>query len=230
VARAVITDIEGTTTPIRFVKDVLFPYSVEALPDFLASHADNDDVRRILANVAREAALPADAPLEAYIRTLEGWITEDRKITSLKALQGLIWRDGYARGAFTAPVYDDVPRQLERWRNHGIALYVYSSGSVEAQQLLFGHTDHGDLTHLFSGWFDTRMGAKSDAASYRAICDAIDTVPAAALFLSDAPAELDAARAGGLRTVQLLRPGDGTGPADHHAQATSFDMIDPHAA
>jgi enolase-phosphatase E1 len=226
--RAIIMDIEGTTTPIRFVREVLFPYSAAAMRPFLERHGGDAAVRELLADVVREAGLDTGSSLDACVRTLEQWIAADRKITALKALQGHIWRDGYERGAFTAPVYPDVPRQLARWHAAGIRLYVYSSGSVDAQRLLFGHTDQGDLTPLFDGWFDTRTGPKNDPDAYRAICATIDVPPGDCLFLSDAPAELDAARAVGLRTLQLLRPGDDATPAQH-PNATSFDDIDPLA-
>jgi enolase-phosphatase E1 len=227
--RCVITDIEGTTTPISFVKNVLFPYAARALPAFMQAHADVAAVREQLNAVADEADLPHTAPLAQLNDVLQAWIAADRKVTPLKALQGMVWRTGYERGDLRAPVYDDVPAALARWRSAGIKLYVYSSGSVEAQQLLFRYSDHGDLTPLFNGWFDTRIGAKQEPGAYRAIAAAIDAAPAACLFLSDVAAELDAAAKAGMGTVQLIRPGDGA-MAGSHRQVSDFARIDPLAA
>jgi enolase-phosphatase E1 len=224
--RVVITDVEGTTTPIRFVKAVLFPYSDRALAAFLERNASGPDVRAILADVAAKAGLPRDAGIDAYVATLRDWIAADRKTTPLKTLQGMIWRDGYQRGEFKAPVYPDVVDALRRWHAASIRLYVYSSGSVEAQRLLFQHTDHGDLTPLFSGYFDTTIGAKTEHDSYRAIAAAIATSPSDCLFLSDSALELDAAASAGMATVQLLRPDDGPTPG-RHTRAASFAEIDP---
>jgi enolase-phosphatase E1 len=140
----------------------------------------------------------------------------------------MIWKDGYANGEYTAHVYSEVPARLRRWKDEGKTLYVYSSGSVPAQKLLFGHTDAGDLTPLFSGYFDTETGGKREAASYRRIAQAIGIAPESIMFLSDIVEELDAARAAGMRTIQLARapthcPVDGAHPC-----VADFDMIDVH--
>ncbi len=220
--RAILTDIEGTTTSVSFVFEVLFPYAREHMGEFLAAHADDAAVREQLAAVSREAdrRLSDAQATELLVR----WIDEDRKLTPLKALQGMIWEDGYRRGAFTGHVYPDVLRNLRTWHDAGIALYVYSSGSVQAQQLLFGHSDAGDLTPLFSGYFDTRIGNKRETASYGAIAERIGLPPGEILFLSDIREELDAARKAGLQTTWLVRDGH-PDPAAAHPQVADFDGI-----
>ena len=154
----------------------------------------------------REAGDPA-LTQEAVIEQLLAWIDQDSKITPLKALQGMIWEHGYRSGDFQGHVYADAARALRDWHARGIALYVYSSGSVQAQKLLFAHTGFGDLTPLFEGYFDTNVGGKLDAGSYRAIAASIGVAPAEMLFLSDVRAELDAAAAAGCRTMWLVREG-----------------------
>lgn len=219
---AILTDIEGTTSSISFVKDVLFPYARERMPDFVARHVEEPDVREALEGVSREVGQPLDD--DEAVTQLVRWIDEDRKITPLKALQGMIWEAGYRSGDFHGHVYPDAVEHLRAWHARGLALYVYSSGSVYAQKLLFSHTQHGDMTPLFSDYFDTRIGAKVDAGSYRAIAAHIGLPPDRILFLSDITAELDAARVAGLRTTQLLRePGAQT---SDHQPAASFDAID----
>jgi enolase-phosphatase E1 len=190
--RPILTDIEGTTSSISFVKDVLFPYARRALPAFVREHGNEPAVRAWLDRAATDAGgLCDDAML---VEVLQGWIDEDRKHPALKALQGMLWDDGYASGEFTAHVYPDALAALRRWHADGHPLYVYSSGSVPAQKLLFGHTGAGDLRPLFSGWFDTAVGGKRDAASYRVIAGELSLDPSALLFLSDVVEELDAAR------------------------------------
>ena len=203
--RAILTDIEGTTSSISFVKDVLFPYARKRLPAFVVTHADKPDVQHWLHEAAREDGLVSGSQQE-IIDLLIRWIDEDRKATPLKALQGLIWDEGYRSGEFRAHVYPEVAENMQKWKKQGITLYVYSSGSVTAQKLLFEHSDAGDLTPLFSGYFDTEIGAKRDLDSYRRIAVAIGFPAGDILFLSDIVEELDAARAAGLRTTQLARP------------------------
>jgi enolase-phosphatase E1 len=205
---AIITDIEGTTTPIAFVHRVLFPYARERMADFVASG---------------HAAL-ADVPAP-QLETLLGWMDRDEKITALKTIQGLLWDAGYRNGDLTAEVYDDVPPALRRWARAGLRLYVYSSGSVPAQKLLFGHTKEGDLTPLFLAYFDTNVGPKREAASYAAIAKGIGLPGSEILFLSDVEAELDAAAAAGLQTCQLVRTQDATPPGTRHATAADFTEI-----
>lgn len=201
---AIVTDIEGTTTDIDFVHNTLFPYARARLPGFLRTHAERPEVKAELNATAELAGQPAD-DLNALIDTLITWIDEDRKATPLKNLQGLVWRQGYESGDFQGHVYPDAAAALRQWHEKGLALYVYSSGSVEAQKLLFGYSDQGDLTPLFTGYFDTTTGPKREAESYRLIQQAIGQPPASILFLSDILAELDAAREAGLATIQLVR-------------------------
>lgn len=226
--RAILTDIEGTTSSIAFVHEVLFPYARARLADWLAAHAPEADVAAQLAATRTEAGLADDAPLAAVTDVLLGWIDADRKATPLKALQGRLWADGYAAGDFRGHVYADVPPCLRVWHAAGLTLAVYSSGSVEAQRLLFAHSEHGDLTPLFSAYFDTRIGHKREPASYTAICAALGFAPAGVLFLSDITEELDAARAAGLATVQLVRDGRFDAQAAHR-QVAGFTAIDPNA-
>lgn len=221
--RAVVTDIEGTTTDIAFVHDVLFPYSVRALPEFVRTHATEPAVTEILEDARGVMGAP-DADLDLVITQLVEWIARDEKVTPLKALQGMIWRAGYENGDFTGHVYPDAASALRAWHDHGIGLYVYSSGSVAAQKLLFGHSDAGDLTPLFSGYFDTRVGGKKEAASYRAIVQSIGEPADNTLFLSDVVAELDAAEAAGLRTCLLVRD-PGTDVKSRHPIARDFTGI-----
>lgn len=213
--RAILTDIEGTTSSITFVKDVLFPYARRALPDFVAEHGSEPDVRRWLDAVATEQGGVCDDAMIAEV--LQGWIDADRKHTALKALQGMIWAEGYRSGDFAAHMYADAVEALREWHAAGIPLYVYSSGSVPAQKLFFGHSSAGDLTGLFQGWFDTEIGGKREAGSYTRIAEAIDLAPADMLFLSDVVEELDAARETGMQTVLVDRREDYPTPRESEA-------------
>lgn len=218
---AIVTDIEGTTSSLSFVKDVLFPYSRERLPDFVRSRSKDPAVQQLLDEVRTETGARDET---ALISQLLQWIDEDRKAPPLKALQGLIWETGYRRGDFTGHIYPDAASALRAWHARGLRLYVFSSGSVKAQQLLFGHTTEGDLTSLFDGYFDTTIGPKREPESYRRIVQAIATSPATTLFLSDVKEELDAARAAGMQTWWVLRDGE-TPTASAHPTARSFAEI-----
>ncbi len=221
--RAVLTDIEGTTSSLSFVKDVLFPYARTHLGDFVRRHAHKADIAALLDDVRGEAGQVLD--LNGVIRQLEQWIDEDRKITSLKALQGLLWECGYKKGDFQGHVYPDARARLVQWQQAGLGLYVYSSGSIHAQKLLFGYTEFGDLNPLFSGYFDTTTGAKVDVESYRRIAEQIGLPAAQILFLSDIEAELDAARQAGLATCWLVRDGAADSVAGHQ-QVADFSAIE----
>lgn len=221
--RAVVTDIEGTTTDIAFVHETLFPYSVRALPDFVRKHATDPEVAEAVEDVRGVMGAP-EADLELVITQLMEWIARDEKVTPLKTLQGMVWRAGYRKGDFTGHVYADAVLALQAWHERGIRLYVYSSGSVAAQKLLFGHSDAGDLTSLFDGYFDTRVGGKKEAASYRAILQTIGEPADSVLFLSDVVAELDAAAAAGLQTCLLVRE-PGLEVKSHHPVARDFSEI-----
>mgnify|MGYP001270449900 CR=1 FL=1 len=224
----ILTDIEGTTSSISFVKDVLFPYAHKALPGFVREHGQREDVRRWLDAVAIEhGAVCSD---DVIVEILQGMIDEDRKHTALKALQGMIWGEGYDNADFTAHIYPDAAAMLRQWHAAGYPLAVYSSGSVPAQKLFFGHTDAGDLTALFDGWFDTEVGHKREASSYREIARRLDRPADDILFLSDVVEELDAAREAGMRTILIDRiedyPQPRSGDATHgHSRVERFDRI-----
>ncbi len=212
---AVIIDIEGTTTPIAFVRDTLFPFARARLAEALTW----DAAQPIIAEI--EGMVPNRPVLD----TLTGWMDTDAKVTPLKDLQGMIWDEGYASGALRGALYPDVTPSLRRWSRAGLRLHIYSSGSVHAQRLLFGHSVDGDLTGLFAGFFDTKIGPKRDSESYDRLCIGINTPPHEVLFLSDVEAELDAAASAGLRTCQLVRPEDGTLASDRHATAPDFPAV-----
>jgi len=218
--RAILLDIEGTTTPIAFVHEVLFPYARARVHDYLRQHADDPGVRADVALLRAEYAaesphapdLPSWNP-ESYVYWL---MDRDRKSTGLKALQGRIWEDGYRAGALQGKgeVYPDVRPALERWKRSGKTIAIFSSGSVQAQRNLFANTTAGDLSPLLSGYFDTTTGPKRDADSYRKIATALHQPANAIFFISDVSAELDAARAAGMRTALCVR---GTPPSDASA-------------
>jgi enolase-phosphatase E1 len=220
--KAIITDIEGTTSSLSFVKDVLFPYARAHIAEFVQDHKDDPEVRQLLRDVAREAN--RELGVGQAIEQLIEWIDEDKKITPLKALQGLIWEEGYRKGAFTGHIYEDAERNLKAWKACGLSLYVYSSGSVHAQKLLFSHTGYGDLTSWFSGYFDTRIGGKREVKSYLRIADELLLPSESLLFLSDIKEELDAARQAGFNTIWLVRGGK-PDPDAEHLQVQNFDQI-----
>ena len=224
--KAILTDIEGTTSSIAFVRDVLFPYAAHHLPMFVRAHAQDPVVREQLRAAAQEAGV-AENDYPAIIDALQLWIAQDRKVTPLKALQGLLWEHGYRNGDYQAHMYADAAQCLQRWHAEGVPLYVYSSGSVQAQKLFFGFSECGDLTPLFSGYFDTTSGPKQEADSYRRIVAEMGFKAAEVLFLSDIAGELDAAKTAGLQTCWLVRPADTTADekalaATKHAVAKSF--------
>lgn len=220
--KAVVTDIEGTTTPPAFVKEVLFPYARANLADYIRRHADEPKIKGLLDDVCKEAGAELDTG--QLIAQLIQWLDDDKKVTPLKSLQGLIWETGYQKGDFKGPIYPDAAANLKAWKTNGLDLYSYSSGSVQAQKLLFEHSEYGDLTPLFSGYFDTRTGAKKDPASYCKIAQQLELSPEQILFLSDSTEELDAAQAAGFATICLARDG-AHDPQAEHRQVNSFDLI-----
>jgi enolase-phosphatase E1 len=199
---AVVVDIEGTVGSIRFVKDVLFPFARSRLRQFVLANRSRPDVVRELDAVRTETGI---ADVEGQIAQLERWSDADRKITPLKALQGMVWAGGYASGELVAHLYDDAIAALKRWRAARMRVYVYSSGSIAAQKLYFAHTAAGDMTPCLAGYFDTTTGPKQEAESYRRIASAIGRPAGDLLFLSDVAAELEAAAAAGFQAVQVRR-------------------------
>lgn len=221
--KAIITDIEGTTSSLSFVKDGLFPYARTHIGDFLRANFNNEIVKKLLIDINAEVG--NELNLEQAIEQLIQWIDDDKKITSLKSLQGLIWEEGYQRGELVGHLYEDTIRNLQNWKAQGFDLYIYSSGSVYAQKLLFGHTEAGDLTPLFSGYFDTHIGGKQDSSSYENIVAHIGFPAEQLVFLSDIEAELNAAQAAGLQTIWLTR--DATPQSSTtHWQVSDFDAIE----
>ena len=224
-ARAVVFDIEGTIGSIAFVHDVLFPYARQRMAAFIESRLEDPRVRSLLDETAREAGVDV-RDLAAILQVLDEWSDADYKATPLKALQGMIWREGFESGRLKAELYDDAVQAMRRLRLEGIHLYIYSSGSVEAQNLLFAHSIFGDLRPLLHGYFDTTLGSKRDPSSYSRIAEKIGFPPGETIFFSDHVAELDAARIAGMHTVQLTRPQDGVLPAGTHQAIDSFEGID----
>ena len=226
--RGILLDIEGTTTPISFVHDVLFSYARTHVRDYLEKHLNEADVR------ADISLLDADYQgqnfrandLDAVAAHVHELIDLDSKSTGLKSLQGKIWHEGYSDGSLRAQIFPDVAPALARWRVAGLSVSIFSSGSVLAQQLLFAHTEAGDLTPFISNYFDTGVGKKGEAESYRRIAEAIGLQPNEILFISDVVSELAAARETGMKTVLSLRPGNQpqTSAADYQ-QILNFDEL-----
>ncbi|MDO9047030.1 MAG: acireductone synthase [Methylobacter sp.] len=220
--KAIVTDIEGTTSSILFVKDVLFPYARANLADYVRNHADAPQVKPLLKDVCKEVG--SELSTGQIITQLIQWLDEDKKVTPLKSLQGLIWEAGYRQGDFKGHLYPDAAANLKAWKAEGLDLYIYSSGSVYAQKLLFAHTEYGDLTPLFSGYFDTHIGGKKEQNSYKNIAEQLETPANQLLFLSDIKEELDAAKAAGFETIWLTREST-PDPQAEHRQVNSFDQI-----
>jgi enolase-phosphatase E1 len=241
--RHVVLDIEGTTCPVDFVSKVLFPYAERKLLSFLSCHQAEEPIRALLQEVQtallldpspNAKAFRSKPPLDIHgsldLDTLCSYliwlIQNDRKFTPLKDLQGRIWDEGYQQGELIAPLFEDVPRALKRWHNKGIGLSVYSSGSVQAQKLLYRHTDSGDLSPVFSHWFDTRTGAKNDPESYRIIATTLNIQAAQVLFISDAISELVAAEQAGMAVIFSLRPGNPQQSPQNYRFIQSFDTLE----
>ena len=213
--RGVLLDIEGTTTPIAFVHEVLFSYARTHVRKFLADNIDSDDVRADIALLRDENAFDVNensyptliSEIESIGDYVEWLIDRDRKSTGLKSLQGKIWRQGYDDGSLKSQVFADVAPALQRWHEAELQICIFSSGSVLAQKLLFAHTEAGDLTRYLSGYFDTNVGKKGDAESYREIATAMNLPADQILFISDIEAELDAAKIAGMKTLLSIRPG-----------------------
>jgi enolase-phosphatase E1 len=233
---AVLLDIEGTTTPIAFVHDVLFAFARDRLSAYLTEHTDAVELRDLLATLRvewQEDAQKGEAPpawTKGDVGAAAGYLSwlmdRDRKSPALKRLQGWIWESGYRSGALRGDVFPDVKPAFERWREAGIDVAIYSSGSVLAQQLLFGATADGDLTPFISAFFDTGVGAKTSPDSYRRIAAAMHHAAGRILFVSDTPAELEAARLAEYQVRWVVRPGNRAAGEPHPGDAIrSFEDL-----
>ena len=221
--KCILTDIEGTTTSVSFVYDVLFPYFREHVVDLLSISSSEithalQDVRLLHEQETGISGLDDQALLDLIL----SWSLEDRKVTPLKTLQGILWKSAYESGAIKAHVYDDVPLALSKWSTAGIQLAVFSSGSIAAQKLLFKYANQGDLSAFFSAYFDTTSGSKRDSKTYSLIAQKLGCEPQELLFLSDIQAELEAALNAGCATIQLVRPGN---IATWHHAVNDFSQI-----
>jgi enolase-phosphatase E1 len=223
--RAILLDIEGTTTPIAFVHDVLFSYARDHVREFLAANPAAEDIALLREEHANDVsdAPPLTDEIESIAAYVEWLIKLDRKSTALKSLQGKIWRQGYEDGSLKSQVFADVAPAFERWRDHGLRISIFSSGSVLAQQLLFAHTEGGNLTPFIDSYFDTKVGKKGEAESYRRIAEVMGLPPKEILFVSDVVAELDAANEAGMKTLLSIRPGNA--PAEQYPSIRTFDEI-----
>ena len=239
--RGILLDIEGTTTPVEFVYRVLFPYAARELNEFIRQHFQDPEIWPFLENLRQQRnsdsllglAPPPwhDDSEEAEIRSLVEYgrwlMNKDSKSPSLKSLQGRIWQKGYARGELRGQVYPDVPTSFRRWREQGKEAYIYSSGSVLAQKLLFQSTEYGDLTLLLDGFFDTQVGTKTDPNSYRKISAQIRCEPQQVLFVSDAISELEGAESAGMHTALSIRSGDTAREPARFLAIRGFDEVFP---
>ena len=221
--RAILLDIEGTTTPIAFVHDVLFSYAREHVREFLSTNSAADDIALLREDHAVDVTEGRNPPpqMAEYVEWL---IALDRKSTGLKSLQGKIWRQGYESGSLQSTVFADVAPAFERWRERGLRISIFSSGSVLAQQLLFAHTEVGDLTPFIDSYFDTRIGKKGDAESYRRIAETMNLEVHEILFISDVVVELEAANEAGMKAILSIRPGNVPQP-EKYSSIRTFDSI-----
>jgi enolase-phosphatase E1 len=232
--KAVLLDIEGTTTPIDFVHKTLFPFAKARIGEFVAAHFGEikpeieqleTEYRQDFHNQTYGRDFSRGEP-ESVANYLKFLIDVDRKSTPLKSLQGKIWQAGYESGALESVIFPDVPRAFERWRAAGKRIAIFSSGSVLAQKMIFKYSNAGDLSGFPAEYFDTETGAKREAASYRKIAGKLGFAPSEVLFISDIPAELDAAREAGLQTILAIREGNGVvqAPIGHDAVASFGDL------
>lgn len=218
----ILTDIEGTTTSVNFVYEVLFPYFSAHFKDFAGKHMESEMLQIQLTATKETVQAEQNRSINdtEAIEQLLAWTLEDRKHPALKQLQGLVWQEGYKAGMLKGHLYTDVPPVLEKWKKEGLQLGIYSSGSVQAQKLLFGSSDFGDLTPLFSNYFDTAVGNKREVTSYQNIQKHLALPAREILFLSDIEQELDAAKGAGFQTIQLVR--DKTVPSLKHKHVPNF--------
>jgi len=237
--RVILLDIEGTTTPINFVYQTLFPYASRKLKSFLRERRQDTEIRALLQDLCAHHEVdernglkppgwldhPEEARLQSSVSYGQWLIARDSKCTPLKSLQGRIWQQGFASGELRGEVYPDVPIAFERWRRQKRIICIYSSGSVLAQQLLFRTTDSGDLTSYITAFFDTRVGAKSEMASYKKIAASLSHVPQQFLFISDAVKEVEAAQSAGMQVLLCERNSSASSPATTGAVISNFDSV-----
>lgn len=235
-ARGVLLDIEGTTSSISFVYDVMFPYFREHVESYLATawgeEAVVDCLPVLAADFGKDSVddwmghIPIEQRPAFVVASVIGLMDDDVKATGLKQLQGLVWKDGFHQGQMVAHLFDDVADVIRQWKNSEIDIRIYSSGSIQAQKLFFGHCVAGDLLDQFGGHYDTTTGPKKDAASYERIAAEFDCAPAEILFVSDVVAELEAARTAGMQTVLSIRPGNHPVEPGHSFESVeSFEEI-----
>jgi len=223
--KAILMDIEGNVSPISFVREVLFPYSKEKIEQFVKQNLNNPELKKILEQVKKIEG--KDLSTDEIIKILKRWIDEDRKIAPLKDIQGLIWKGGFESGELKAHLYEDAYKKIKEWKQKGYRLYIYSSGSVQAQKLFFSHTNYGDLTGYFDGYFDTKTGNKKEKQSYIKIAQTIGLKPDQIIFLSDNPDEIKAAAQSGMIVYRLVRPNDAEYINDFpHPQVKDFYEVD----
>ena len=237
--QAILLDIEGTTTPIAFVVETLFPYARHRLRAYLNAQPSSQDNDTLFERFRAEweadhdhGAPPwMDIPRAARVESIAAyseWLMDgDRKSTALKTLQGRIWEEGFTRGELIGEVFPDVPLAFDRWRTAGVHIGIFSSGSVLAQQLLFRYSSAGDLSGYLRWHFDTTTGAKGDPESFRRIATAVAIAADRILFVSDVVGELNAARSSGMQTLLSIRPGNAAPLDDGHRSINSFDAILP---
>jgi enolase-phosphatase E1 len=201
--KAILTDIEGTTSSINYVKDVMFEYSKNRLKDYLQKHWEEDHVKNIVKSLSQK--LEKDIDLQTAVLVFKDFIEKDIKDTLLKELQGHIWEEGFKSGELKGHIYEDAYIKLKELKEKGYKIFVYSSGSIKAQKLFFGHSSYGDITYLFDGFFDTTVGSKKDPDSYLKIASTIGLDPKEILFLSDIEDEINAAKKAGMKTCLVSR-------------------------
>lgn len=235
--KALLLDIEGTTSDILFVKNVLFPYARDNCRSFLYQYFDDPEIRKIVDDLVTLSELDGrpiitsdnrEEFIDSIVSNVHWQISEDRKTRELKNLQGKIWKIAFESGEICGHVYEDVPRKLKEWTDKNLKVYIYSSGSVEAQKLLFGHSEYGNLLEFLSGHFDTNVGHKQEVKSYQNIAEAINLPAEQILFLSDIPNEIIAANSAGMMTTILIRPNNAEISDEIKSQyktAINFDEI-----
>ena len=238
--RCILLDIEGTTTPIAFVHEVLFPFARSRVRSYLAEHFDTPETLADLAKLREDYATDVrhnlrppmliagtrNAEIDSFVVYVQWLIDRDRKSTGLKSLQGKIWRQGYFEGTLKAPLFADVAPALERWHREGLGIGIFSSGSLLAQKLLFAHTEAGDVTRFIDSYFDTTIGKKTEVESYRRIAAALILPSKEVLFISDVVGEIEAAKAAGVETLLCVRPGNHVQPhPERYRNIQNFDNV-----